>query len=215
MLTKKMLLIGGGGHCLSVIESVFELNQYLEIGIVDPVLPVGTMVMGVPVLGNDSDLSRLRLEGYTEAFVTIGSIGDPSKRINIFETLEELDFSLPFIIDQSANVSRDARIGRGVYIGKKVVVNPEVTILDGTIINTAAIIEHGCSIEQFVHVATGAILCGEVMVGRGTHIGAGSVIRQGIKIGSNTLIGIGSVVVSDINNQVVAYGNPCKEVHLR
>ena len=34
-MNKKLLLIGGGGHCCSVLSSVLSLNEYEEIGIVD------------------------------------------------------------------------------------------------------------------------------------------------------------------------------------
>jgi acetyltransferase-like isoleucine patch superfamily enzyme len=56
------------------------------------------------------------------------------------------------------------------------------------------------------------VICGEVEIGENTHIGAGSVIKQQVKIGSNTIIGMGSIVLKDIKGNVVAYGNPCKEV---
>jgi acetyltransferase-like isoleucine patch superfamily enzyme len=74
------------------------------------------------------------------------------------------------------------------------------------------VIEHECNIGEFVHVASGSILSGNVTVGAGTHIGAGSIIRQGICIGEGSMIGIGSVVVKNIGDYVTAYGNPCREV---
>ena len=43
-------------------------------------------------------------------------------------------------------------------------------------------------------------------------MGVGSCVIQGINIGKNCFIGAGSVVVSDIPDNVVAYGNPCKVV---
>jgi Acyl-[acyl carrier protein]--UDP-N-acetylglucosamine O-acyltransferase len=75
-----------------------------------------------------------------------------------------------------------------------------------------ALVEHECSIGDFVHIAPGSILCGGVTVGGNTHIGAGSIIKQETSIGSDTIIGMGSVVVSSIGNCAIAYGNPCKEV---
>lgn len=80
------------------------------------------------------------------------------------------------------------------------------------IINTGAIVEHDCTIGNFVHVSPGCTLCGSVAVGENTHVGAGSVVRQQVQIGRNCLIGAGSVVVSSIPDGAEAYGNPCKVV---
>ena len=55
-------------------------------------------------------------------------------------------------------------------------------------------------------------MCGEVQIGEYTHVGARSVVKQQVKIGANTLIGMGSVVLKNIPENVMAYGNPCKEV---
>jgi sugar O-acyltransferase (sialic acid O-acetyltransferase NeuD family) len=208
----KILLIGGGGHCKSVLDSLFKTNRYSEIGVVDQEENIGESVLGVPIIGCDEDLPRLFREGFNEAFVTVGSVGNPQLRIKLFNTLEKIGFMIPNIVDRSALVSDYVEINKGVFVGKNTVVNAGTTIHNGAIINTAAVIEHDCIIEEFSHVAPGALLCGEVHVGKSTHIGAKSVIRQQIKIGSNSIIGMGSTVLTDIGNGVVAYGNPCKEV---
>lgn len=49
-----------------------------------------------------------------------------------------------------------------------------------------------------------------VVIGDNCWIGAGATICPGVTIGKNTVIGAGSVVVSDIPENVVAVGNPCK-----
>ena len=69
--------------------------------------------------------------------------------------------------------------------------------------------EHDVNVGDFVHVASGATVCGAVCIGEGTWVGAGSVVKQCIKIGRDSMIGAGSVVVKDIPDRVVAYGNPC------
>jgi sugar O-acyltransferase (sialic acid O-acetyltransferase NeuD family) len=211
-MNKKLLLIGGGGHCKSVLDSILPLNEYSEIGIIDKNENIGESILGIPIIGCDDDLSKLYHDGYHYAFVTVGSIGEPSLRIKLYKMLERIGFEIPNIIDLTAIVSRQVKMERGIFIGKNVVINVGTSIKDGSIINTGSTIEHDCIINQFCHIAPGSVLCGEVEVGENTHVGAGSVIRQQIKIGSNAIIGMGSVVLKDIKGNVVAYGNPCKEV---
>ncbi len=63
-----------------------------------------------------------------------------------------------------------------------------------------------------VHVASGALLCGSVIVGNNCHSGAGSLIRQGISIGNNVVVGAGAVVVKDVTDNRVVAGNPASEL---
>ena len=71
-------------------------------------------------------------------------------------------------------------------------------------------VEHECIIENFVHIAPGAVLTGNVIVGENTLIGANATILPGIKIGKNCIIGAGSVVVKDVCDNSVVKGNPAK-----
>lgn len=91
-------------------------------------------------------------------------------------------------------------------------VGPDTVVGSFTIVNNGASVDHDCHLGDFVHVAPGARLCGGVNVGNGTLIGAGSVVIPKMGIGYNCVIGAGSVVVSDIPDNCVAYGNPCRVV---
>lgn len=211
-MNKKILLIGGGGHCKSVLDSLLELDAYTEIGIIDKVENVGKTVMNVPVVGCDDDLRSLFSDGYTCAFITVGSIGNPKLRINLFNLLCEIGYEIPTIIDHSAIVSKHARIEQGVFIGKQSIINAGAIIQKGSIINSGSIVEHDCQVGSFSHIAPGAVLGGEVVVGENSHIGLNTTVKQQIHIGSNSIIGMASVVLYNINSYTMAYGNPCREV---
>lgn len=206
---KRLLLIGGGGHCKSVLDSVLSLHVYDEIGIVDY---TNTPVSGVPVVGQDEDLPNLHKAGWTDAFITVGSIGDTVLRRRLYKMVSDIGFAIPAIADPSAIVAQDVVLAAGCYVGKGAILNAGSNIGKAAIINTGALIEHECVIGEFAHISPGAILCGQVTVGDNSHVGAGAVVRQQIKIGKDVLVGIGSVVVNDIPGHVKAYGNPCRVV---
>lgn len=212
MTTKKLLLIGGGGHCKSVLDSLLQDNSYSEIGIIDKKKNIGKSTLDRRIIGCDDDLINLHQQGYKYAFVTLGSVGDPSSRIKLFTMIEEIGFEVPNIIDLSSTISNDVKMKTGIYIGKNVVINAGTSIGKGAIINTSSTIEHDCVIEKFSHIAPGVVLCGGVKIGENSHLGANSVVRQEVKIGTNTIIGLGSVILHDIGDFKVAYGNPCTEV---
>ena len=218
---KKILLLGAGGHCLSVLDSLLSSYDYKEIGIIEKKENIAVlsdnikkqdMISGIPILGDDDDLCQLYEDGYTEAFVTVGSTGDASVRARLYHMIKDIGYHIPNIIDKTGVISPYVTFGEGIYVGKNAIINAGAQIRKGAIINTASIIEHECVIGDFVHVAPGSIICGNVHIESGTHIGAGSVIKQGLLIGEETMIGAGSIVVKNIGSYTTAYGNPCKEV---
>ena len=205
-----LLLIGGGGHCRSVLDCLILLGRYNQIGIVDN--NKSASILGVSVVGNDDDLFELIKNGWTSAFITVGSIGSTIVRRKLYHRIKNLGFQIPIIIDPTAIIASEVQVEEGVFIGKRAVVNSGSKIGNNAIINTGAIVEHNCCIGEFSHISPGTTICGHVRIGNDTHIGSGSVVRQQITIGDSALIGAGSVVVKDISGHVKAYGNPCKVV---
>lgn len=210
-MENRILLIGDGGHCKSVIDTLLRNNTYDEIGVISKENK-NKKILGVDIVGTDDNLISLFNGGWTNAFITVGSVGDTTIRKNIYKKLIEIGFKVPNIIDKSSIVSESAIFGEGIFVGKGAIINANTTVNSCSIINSGSVIEHDCSIGQFVHISSNSTVCGNVTIGNDVHVGAGSVIKQGLDIGKNSLIGIGSVVTKSIENNVVAYGNPCKVI---
>lgn len=208
---KKILLIGGGGHCKSVLDTLYRTSVYDDIGIVDIAQPYTTKVLNTEIVGEDKDLPILYERGYRYAFVTIGSIGNPVVRIRLYKYLLKLGFQIPNIIDPSAVISDYIKLGNGNFIGKNVVVNADTVIGNGTIINTAATIEHDCKIGSFSHLAPKAVLCGSVSLGENVHIGTNTAVIQNVNIVDNVIVGAGSIVVRSILEEGKYYGIPAQK----
>lgn len=210
-----LLLIGGGGHCKSVIDTLRSSCHYDRIGIAEKRIAgenLNYRIEGIPIIGFDDELETLKKQGYEAAFITVGSVGNPALRKKLFERIKDAGFIIPNIIDKTSIISGNIKMGTGIFIGKGVIINTNSMLGDGVIINSGSIVEHECNIGNFVHVSPGSVLCGNVTVGDEAHIGAGSITKQGICIGDGTIIGMGSVVLHDIGPYKTAYGNPCREV---
>jgi sugar O-acyltransferase (sialic acid O-acetyltransferase NeuD family) len=207
-----ILLIGGGGHCRSVLNSIKKLGNYNIVGILDTEDKVGKGIDGIKIIGTDEKMECLFFSGVKNAVITVGSIGNTGLRTELYNKLKGIGFNLPIIIDKTAIVDDNTILKEGIFVGKGAIINAGTTIEKCSIINSRAIVEHDCKIGEFVHLAPGSVLCGGVKIGDNTHIGANTTIIQGIEIGDNTLIGAGSVVVKDTGSFKKAYGNPCKEV---
>ncbi|SEW23343.1 acetyltransferase [[Clostridium] fimetarium] len=211
-MKKKLVLIGGGGHAESIIDSINTMKLYKIIGIIDKKEKLETCVLGVKIIGEDKDLAYYFNKGVKNAVIAIGSIGNIELRLKLYDICKNIGYQFPNIIDKSAVLSNNIKIGEGNFIGKGTIINANVQIGNGCIINTGSIIEHDCIIEDFVHIATGSVLCGSVVIKKHTHIGAHSTILQKVTIGEGTLIGAGSLVLKEIPSYKMAFGSPVKEV---
>jgi sugar O-acyltransferase (sialic acid O-acetyltransferase NeuD family) len=211
-MKKKLVVIGGGGHGESVIDSIRSTREFDIIGILDEGKSVGTSVSGILILGGDVLLPELFKQGICYGVIAVGSMENPQPRIRIYETLKSAGFVIPNIIDKSAVLSHDVEMGEGNFIGKGVILGANVILGTGCIINTGSILDHGTVIGDFSHVAPGAVLCGNVRVEEHVHIGAGSTVIQNVTIKSNSMIGAGSLVLRDISSNKLAYGSPAREV---
>lgn len=209
---KKVILIGGGGHCKVVVDAILLSGRFEIVSILDVEEKIGETVCGIKITGSDKELEKIADSGIKYAFICIGGLCNPGARVRINNKLVKLNFELINVIHPSSIVSSLAFLGNGNYIGPKAVVNAGATIGDNCIINTGAIVEHDCVIEDNVHISPGAVIGGGVKIGRNTHLGIGAVSLQNINIGENSLIGAGSVVTGDIEDNIVAYGVPCKKV---
>jgi len=190
---KEIILIGGGGHCRSVIDVVEQEGQFKIVGIVDKTELLGTYVLGYSVIGNDSDLESLA-KVHTYALVTIGQIESPNLRIKLFDLALKVGFVLPSIISPRAYVSSYADIGKGTIIMHNALVNANAKVGCNCIVNTNALVEHDSKISDHCHISTSATINGGVVIKSSCFIGSGSVTKELAIIKKNSFIKAGSIV---------------------
>jgi len=190
---KDIILIGGGGHCKSVIDVIEQQQEYNIAGIIDQSEMLGKEVLGYKVIGNDCDLIDMARK-YDNAIITLGQIGNPYKRIDLFNLAIESGFELPVIISPRAYVSKHSKVGKGTIVMHDVLINANTTVGENCIINSKALIEHDCIIESHCHISTQSTINGGVSVGERSFVGSNSTTKQGIVIEKESFIKAGSVV---------------------
>lgn len=188
---KNIILVGGGGHCKSVMD-VAESAGYTILGVLDKPELVGTPVLDYKVIGTDDEMSQYADKA--EFVITVGQIKSSALRRKLAQMVKDAGGKLATIIAADAYVSKYATIGEGTVVMHKTVVNAGAKIGANCIINTMANIEHDVQVGDFCHVSTGVMANGEVKIGDDSFIGSGSVIHQCIAIEANSVIPAGSVV---------------------
>jgi len=209
MAKKKIVLIGGGGHCKVVISILKKLDKFEIVGIVDN-YKAEALISGIKIIGTDDDLRDIYKSGIHYALITVGSVKDNTKRYKLFNLVKKIGYKFPIIISPKAIVDKSVRIDEGTVIVPGSIINVDSSIGKNCVINTGSIIEHDCKIRDHCHIAPGVNISGGVEINNLSFLGIGTTILQGIKIGKNVTTGAGSVVTKDIPDNVIVIGNPVK-----
>ena len=122
---QNIILVGGGGHCKSVIE-VAESAGCSILGILDLPEQVGNNVFGYPIIGTDAMINQ-----YVDKavfLVTVGQIKDASLRIKLHKNIQMAGGTFATLVAPTAYVSRHATIGKGTVIMHHAFVNADAHI---------------------------------------------------------------------------------------
>ena len=174
---REILLLGGGGHCKSVIDVIEQEAKYKIAGIIDVKERVGERLLGYEIIGCNEDLKQLR-QRFSYAMVTVGQMQSNQARIKLFKLLEELEFETPVIISPLAYVSKHAFIDVGSVVMHHALINAHAKVGKNCIINSKALIEHDARVEDFSHVSTGAILNGGATLKENSFFSSAAVMRE-------------------------------------
>lgn len=205
-MKRPLILIGGGGHCKSVIE-VAESAGYEIKGILDMPDEVGKDVLpGHKVIGTDDEIPQYVEE--CDFVITVGFIKNPALRIKLYNKVKAAGGRLATIIASTAHVSKYAELGEGTVIMHHAFVNAGAKIGDNCIINTFVNIEHDAEVGNQCHISTGTMVNGECKIGENCFIGSQSVCANCIEIASDIIVGAGSVVRKSIRMKGIYAGNP-------
>lgn len=211
MTKQEIILIGGGGHCKSVIDVIENENKFDIVGIVDVKEKIGESILGYKIIACDDDLENLAKK-YNNFLITIGQIKSPSIRIRILKKLENLKVNLPVIISPFSHVSKHSVIGEGTVIMHNVIVNAGAKIGKNCIINSKALIEHDAKIGNNCHISTNAKINGDCIVKSNTFIGSGAILLNNITIEKYNIISAGAVVYRNTEEEKTYIGNPARKI---
>ena len=202
---KPLILIGGGGHCKSVIEAA-ESAGYSILGVLDMPEEVGKEILSTKVIGTDDDIPVY--VDKAEFVITVGFIKNPNTRIKLYNLVKEAGGKLATIIASTAYVSKYAMIGEGTVVMHQAFVNARAKVGCNVILNTFTNIEHDAVIGDQCHISTGTIVNGDCVVGNNCFVGSQSVLANGITIGDDIIVGAGSLIRKSISEKGIYSGSP-------
>ena len=206
---RDIAIIGTGGMAREVRWVIEDCNKTDDrwniVGWVSKEEP-GTIVSGLPVLGNDDWLLA-----HDSPIDVVVSLANGALRKKIVANLKQnKNISFPAIIARSAEVSNYVRIGKGAIIMNQSLLTVDIEAGDFFLCNYGCTVGYDCKFEDYVTLNPGARISGTVYIGECSSVGVGASIIQGITIGKNTFIGAGAAVIRDIGDGCTAVGVPAK-----
>lgn len=201
---KKIILAGGGGHALSLLES---LPPHLEA--VGYTAPAPAPSMHLPLLGDDSAAA-----GYKDshlfhiAFVYAG-LPVMKKRRNLIDKYTEAGVAFATIISPHAIVTPNSRVADGCAILSGAIVNRAV-LAPHVVVNSGAIVEHDCHIGANTFIGPGTVIGGNVTIGEDCFIGLGARLKNGITIAPGVSVAMGATVDRDLLEPGIYHGFPLR-----
>ena len=215
MKKDRIILIGSGQHCHVVIYNLEAQNKY-DIACIAEIDKEKTNCylndIFVEPFENFSLSEMKRLEKKHQTNLFFIAFGAMKYRKLVFEYLTNNGWKAVNIIHPNAIVSDTATLGSGILIEAGCLVTPSPTVGDNVVINTGSQVNHNNIIEDHVYIASGVILSGGVHIYENTLIDDGVIVTLGKSVGKNCIIGAGAVVTTDIPDNSIAYGAPCKVI---
>jgi sugar O-acyltransferase (sialic acid O-acetyltransferase NeuD family) len=210
-MAREILLLGGGGHCRSLIDVLEKEGSYRIRGILDVAEKLGQEVLGYPIIGTEEDLPEL-LRQSPYCLVSVGQVGPADLRMRLYQRLKEAGAVLPLIISTTAYVSPHAHLGEGTVVMHQACVNAGAEVGANSIINSQALLEHDVRVGDHCHISTAAVLNGGCRIGDAVLVGSRAALRQGVSITDQVLLGMGSVLLQDITETGTYAGVPARKI---
>ncbi len=207
-MNRTCAILGASGHG-KVVAEIAELNGYTNIEFFDDRWPGLQNVEHWPVKGNSETLLKIA----AQFDLTVIAIGNNKIRLEKQNQLSTAGAKFSVLEHPRATISRHSQLDKGTVVMAGAVINPFVKVGKACIINTAATIDHDCSLADGVHVSPSCNIAGGVTIGEGSWLGIGSQVKQLISIGTGVMVGAGATVLNHVPDLQTVVGTPAQLVN--
>lgn len=149
---------------------------------------------------------------YNDELAIVLGIGEPAVRERIVQKIVNDNIPVPSLIHPSVHIPKTSNIGKGVIIQFGCFVSVGSTIRDFVFLQPNCAIGHDSVIEDGCVISTFDSIAGGAHIGKNTYIGMGVSIKEHVNVGKDAIIGMGAVVFKDIDDEVIAMGNPARAI---
>ncbi len=207
----RIAIIGSGDLGRQIAHLIHQDTDDQVIGFFDDFETKGTIIHGIPILGNRTDVCVAFDNAVFDA--TVIAIGYKHLHIRK-EIFDDLEGKVQFytFIHSSCIIDPTARIEKGTILFPGCLIDQNVYIHANSILNIGCTVAHDTIIASHCFLAPRVAIAGVVKVGLCCIIGINATIIDNLEIVSYVQIGAGSVVIKPIVKFGLYVGVPARFV---
>lgn len=202
-----MIIAGAGGHALEIKDELERQNPELNYVFFDDAGYKFDSPSKIYPLIQDPVSLLLEFQQYPSFALGVGRPDFREKFIILFEKNGGKYFP---VHAKTAQISHSC-VGEFdamafSYLG------PNTNIGKGVLINSRANVHHEAQIDDFSEIGPGALILGQVKIGKKCRIGAGAILLPGIEVGDFVIVGAGAVVSKNVEDNQTVIGIPAASI---
>lgn len=204
------LVIFGVGILAELAQYYFEIDSPYEVAgfTLDKDYIEGSTYNGLPLVPFEEVDKHFPPDQYS-MFVAVGYTNGNRTREERCRTAQKRGYKLATYISSQA-VDMSESCGSNCFVLENVALQPFVTMGDGVIVWSGAVVSHHSNIDDFCYLSPNVTISGSCHIGRRVFVGAGAVLRDKTTVSEDIIVGMGSVVTADLTDRGIFKGNPAR-----
>ena len=215
-MSQRIAIYGAGGFAREVAWLIDEINSNkaefeIKCFVDDDRDKQGLLLRGYPVV------SLKEAKQFDEDIKFSVCIANPQVREKLVKTINSEDKVFIKLIHPDVRMSGVVDIGVGTIICAGCILTVDISIGRHVHINLDCTIGHDAVLEDFVTLAPGVHVSGNVIIRKRAFIGTGAVIINGtrenpIVIGEDAVVGAGACVTRSVSPKTKVVGVPARSI---
>jgi sugar O-acyltransferase (sialic acid O-acetyltransferase NeuD family) len=201
---ERILILGAGGGCNLVLDILARNSKQRPVLILDSNKSLhNKTMMGVKIVSGIELVEELWAAGKFDSVIST-IVKDNNERRDIFENIKSRGIPFANIIDVTANIRSNVKMGEGNLIVSGCYLAPSVSIGNNNFLAAYTAIEHHSVVGSHCTFGPRFTASGKVTIGDGCKFGTGVFIEPFVKIGSNSTVASGAILTGHIpENSIV------------
>ncbi|RZA32254.1 MAG: acetyltransferase [Lysobacteraceae bacterium] len=222
-MSRRIAIVGAGGHGREILQLIRDINAALAPAaptwdcagfLVDAGFDAPPTIAGLPVLG---DLAWLAANPDAAVVVAVGA---PAARKRLVRRIRALGSTpcvkaFPVLVHPRAWIGAGVELGAGSVVCAGAMLTTDIRLGEHVHVNVGCTLAHDDVLEDFVTLAPGVHLAGNVLLGEGVELGIGSTVIPRARVGAWSVVGAGAVVTANIDADCTAVGAPARPIKRR
>ena len=138
------------------------------------------------------------------------ALGEPAFRNEVYQDMLGHGYPVVSLVHPEIHLPSNTAVGNGCIISENCFISVNVCIGENVLIQPHTCIGHDSRIMPHSVLSTNVVICGNCTIGNRCYIGVNVPVKESVKIGDDVIVGMGSVVTRDIEDNVIALGNPAR-----